>query len=228
VWQKQSSEVIKLSCVDRIFWIQCGFFFANTLFPFPKHFLWVFRSWLCWNLTSYCCVSAALKKVGLFWSWKCGGVFFLNCCRFWGAVAKDVVWRLNWRSALLGVTSLGFPQASEWSHGLGTPEPTSRNSFETSNSFGWFLLHVFLNGNLIRKLHRVIELEGTHMDHWVQLPASHSTTQNPNLMSESAVQMLPELWHWDYAHCTGQPVLCPLPSGEEPFLNPHSCCLDVT
>lgn len=73
-------------------------FFANILFPFPKHLLWVFRSCLSWNLTFYCCVSAALKKVGLFWSWKCGGVFFfLNCCRFWGAVAKDVVWRLNWQ-----------------------------------------------------------------------------------------------------------------------------------
>jgi len=37
------------------------------------------------------------------------------------------------------------------------------------------------------------QLEGTHKDHWVQLLAPHSTTQNSNPMSESGVQTLLEL-----------------------------------
>ena len=44
--------------------------------------------------------------------------------------------------------------------------------------------------------HRIVEypqLEGTHKDHCVQLQAPHSSTQNPNPTSESAVQTLLEL-----------------------------------
>jgi len=47
------------------------------------------------------------------------------------------------------------------------------------------------------RFHRIIEyseLEGTHKDHQVQLPAPLSRpTSNPNPMSESIVQMLLEL-----------------------------------
>lgn len=38
------------------------------------------------------------------------------------------------------------------------------------------------------------ELEGTLKDHRAQLPAPHSTTQNPNRTPKSAVQTLLELW----------------------------------
>ena len=37
----------------------------------------------------------------------------------------------------------------------------------------------------------------------------------------SAVQMLPELRHSGRAHCPGQPVPCPPPSGAQPVPHPH-------
>ena len=40
------------------------------------------------------------------------------------------------------------------------------------------------------------EQKERHKDHGVQLPAPHSTTQKSKHMSEGAVQMLFELWHW--------------------------------
>jgi len=46
------------------------------------------------------------------------------------------------------------------------------------------------------KNHGIVDypkLEGIHKDHQVQLPAPPSATQNPNLISESGVQMLLEL-----------------------------------
>lgn len=53
-----------------------------------------------------------------------------------------------------------------------------------------------------------LDLERTY--HWVQLLASHKTTQNSDHMSESIEQTLLELQ---------QPILCPLPSGADPFPN---------
>ena len=47
-----------------------------------------------------------------------------------------------------------------------------------------------------------------------------STLHHPNPMSESGVHMLSELWHWGRAHCSGQSVPCPLPSGAEHFPDP--------
>jgi len=38
------------------------------------------------------------------------------------------------------------------------------------------------------------ELKGTHSDHWVQLPAPHSTTQKSDHITETVVQTLLELW----------------------------------
>lgn len=39
-----------------------------------------------------------------------------------------------------------------------------------------------------------LEWMGIHKDHWVQLLGPHRTTQSPNPMSESTVQMLLKLW----------------------------------
>lgn len=38
------------------------------------------------------------------------------------------------------------------------------------------------------------KLERTHKDHWVLLPAPHSTAHKSEHMAEGAVQTLPELW----------------------------------
>ena len=51
-------------------------------------------------------------------------------------------------------------------------------------------------------------------------PTPHSTTQNPNPVAEITVTTLPEIRHWGCAHCPGQPVPCPPPSGAEPFPGP--------
>ena len=59
-------------------------------------------------------------------------------------------------------------------------------------------------------LHRSVEypeLEGTHRDHWVQLPAPHITTQNPNLMPGSTILNSSTR---GCAHCPGQPAHHPL------------------
>ena len=42
------------------------------------------------------------------------------------------------------------------------------------------------------KIIKHLKLEGPHKDHWVQLPAPHTTIQNPNPISESGVQTLLE------------------------------------
>jgi len=49
--------------------------------------------------------------------------------------------------------------------------------------------------NYLLRIMEYPKLEGTHSDHQVQPVASHSTTQNPNPMSESSDQTLPELRH---------------------------------
>ena len=65
------------------------------------------------------------------------------------------------------------------------------------------------------------KLEGTHKDHQVQVPAPFSTTQNPNPMSESKCPNAPRTpAAQGCAHCPGQPVPCPLPSGADPFPDP--------
>jgi len=67
--------------------------------------------------------------------------------------------------------------------------------------------------------HRITEyqkLEETHKDHLVELLASHRVTQKSDYMSESAGQMLLELWQLD--HFPGEAVPEPKhPLGEEPF-----------
>lgn len=65
------------------------------------------------------------------------------------------------------------------------------------------------------------ELEETRGDHQVHLLAPHSTTQNSNIMSETTVQTLLELWHnWCYDQCPGEPVSVHNHSfGKKPFPN---------
>jgi len=81
----------------------------------------------------------------------------------------------------------------------------------------FFIYAQFLN--LTHKESEYPKLEGTHEDHWVQLPAPLSTTQNPSSLSEHAVQTFLELQHLG---------LRPLPcgAGEDPFPNtqPTPCC----
>ena len=66
------------------------------------------------------------------------------------------------------------------------------------------------------------ELEGTHKPHPVQLQASPGpvriqTVQTFNGMSQTLSTAAAQ----GCAHCPGQSVPCPPPSGGEPFLNPH-------
>ena len=62
-------------------------------------------------------------------------------------------------------------------------------------------------------------MEGIHKGCQVQLLAPHRTTQKSDHKTESAVQMLLELWQVQcHDHCPEEPVSVPdHPLGEEPF-----------
>lgn len=62
---------------------------------------------------------------------------------------------------------------------------------------------------------KVVKLEGTQG----LSPSTDPIQRHPNPMAEGTVPVLPELRHWGRAHW--QPVLCPPPSREEPFLHPQ-------